>query len=349
MLSGLLETMYPIFLPQNIKNMFHRTVYDLLAQEDLCRVWRKISIHNKVIVLMYHEVLKDEQQIDAWTFVRESDFRRQIEYLNREFEVVSLHEALNSFNHPLPSKKSRAVITFDDGYSGNLHNVLPIVESLGIPITIFVTTKNVQEQRSYWFDEVIFALQSRTVHTEEIESILKDMGCTLDPDSIRGEERWDYIERVLGILKKLDPIYRQEIVDMIIRGKELVNIYCRNIRPMTIDEVRKISDSPLVTIGAHTHCHSILNQLSRVEAEITIRTSKALLQEWTGKNIQYFAYPNGDYSADVMQTVKDAGFSCALTTEPCPWNKKHNLFAIPRIGIGRYDSFRTFKARVSGF
>ena len=42
------------------------------------------------IVLMYHEVLPDEIGLPAWIAVRESEFRWQMEYLGRYFDVVTM-------------------------------------------------------------------------------------------------------------------------------------------------------------------------------------------------------------------------------------------------------------------
>ena len=32
------------------------------------------------------------------------------------------------------------MVTFDDGYSDNLNNALPIADSKGVPLTVFVTS-----------------------------------------------------------------------------------------------------------------------------------------------------------------------------------------------------------------
>ena len=72
-----------------------------------------------------------------------------------------------------------------------------------------------------------------------------------------------------------------------------------------------------VTIGAHTVSHPILSQLSPEEARAEIEGSRAAIRSRSGRAPQAFAYPNGgpaDYGDAVVSMVRDAGFTCAVTT-----------------------------------
>ena len=62
--------------------MMHRLLTGLLATEPLAR--RRSS--PGVTVLMYHEVLGDDDA-EAWTAVRVSELRRQIEYLKSAVDI----------------------------------------------------------------------------------------------------------------------------------------------------------------------------------------------------------------------------------------------------------------------
>ena len=120
------------------------------------------------------------------------------------------------------------------------------------------------------------------------------------------------------------------------------------LRSMTHDELVEVSGSPLITIGAHSHCHNILTQLSVEDMKDSVRTSKKLLEEWTGRRVRYFSYPNGNFNDAVVDIVEGLGFECAFTTVSRPWSKEDSAFTIPRIGVGRYDSLESFKIKVSG-
>jgi len=116
---------------------------------------------------------------------------------------------------------------------------------------------------------------------------------------------------------------------------------------MTPKQVRELSDAGLATIGAHSQTHDILTQITREEADDSILRSKEKLEAWTGRRVDYFSYPNGDYSPALMYAVKRAGFLAAVSTEERTWTLKDDIYAIPRIGVGRFDSLAQFKTKVS--
>src|SRR3990170_6078256 len=137
-----------------------RTLYKYCSSELILRIIRRYYQEKRIAVLMYHEVLDDSAPINAWTVVKKSHFIRQMEYLQSNFRVVSLDEAFQSiYQQSMQTDKNIAVITFDDGYSGNKNVVFPIIESMAIPITIFVSTGTVQSRALNWYDLVIIALQ----------------------------------------------------------------------------------------------------------------------------------------------------------------------------------------------
>ena len=65
--------------------MMHRLLTGLLATEPLLHRARRRSSPG-VTVLMYHEVLGDDDA-EAWTAVRVSELRRQIEYLKSAVDM----------------------------------------------------------------------------------------------------------------------------------------------------------------------------------------------------------------------------------------------------------------------
>lgn len=80
------------------------------------------------IILCYHSVGNNNYRFSN----KPSDFAAQVEYLVKNFEVVSLDEILKS------KKGKRVAITFDDGYEDILKNALPILEKYQIKATMFV-------------------------------------------------------------------------------------------------------------------------------------------------------------------------------------------------------------------
>lgn len=68
-------------------------------------------------------------------------------------------------------------------------------------------------------------------------------------------------------------------------------------------------------IGAHTMTHPRLTKISLEEAKKEIVNSKKYLETLTGKKINSFCYPGGDYNKEIRDLVEEAGFKYARTVK----------------------------------
>lgn len=334
-----------------IKNAIKKITYKAISLKPIITHWRRIKLYNKIVVLMYHEIRDDFDNIDAWTVVKKSDFIKQMEHLTNHFNIISLKDAIALMKNQILDNRDKpsVVITFDDGYKGNYQVLLPVIKSMNVPVTVFVATGHVQDQKLYWYDRLINALQPSSTPSSINLSLNHFSLSNYCINKNRGVKNWWETERLLCDLKTLKPDVRENVVEDILKvlnHKPKKSFY--NISPLSIKEVKELADCQLVTIGAHSHCHNILTQLTDDKIGETVSSSKRLLEDWTGKTVDYFSYPNGNYNDDVINIIKKIGFGCSLTTVARPWLKEDSLFTIPRIGIGRYDSFDYFKVKVSG-
>lgn len=328
-----------------LKQFARTAAYRLATCEPLFGRLRKRKLSGKAVVLMYHELAADDDDLEAWTVVKRRDFVRQMNYLRSKFDVVSLPQAIARMTRSGSSNRPVAVVTFDDGDRGNRDVLLPVVEELGLPVTIFIATRQIQDQEPYWFDRLINALQVDAPVTVTLPSPLA-VTCVIN--ETRGARNWGRIEHLLSSLKKLEPTMRELVVDGVVKNIERQHRRTRGIAPLSVNDIKELADCPLITIGAHSHCHNILTQLDRQAAFESAARSKELLESWTGQRVSYFAYPNGDFNDAVISAVVEAGFEAAVTTAPRPWGKEEQPFALPRIGVGRYDSLEVFKMNLIG-
>ena len=296
-------------------------------------------------VLVYHTLGLDDDDFDAWTVLRVSKFRNQIAFLQKHYDIITLDEALHAAA-PSPDARPRAVVTFDDGDMGLHAHLLPFVEEVKIPVTIYVATGQVESGHCYWFDRVMNALQSK----RPISIRLDDFGFgTWSFNIERGERNWASISALLGNLKLAAPEVREAAVDAIV-GQSTI---CEPPRftplaPLTIKQLQQLAQSSWITIGAHTHCHSLLDRIPLGEAVESIGTSRRLLIEWSGKDVRHFAYPNGNHTSELEHAVAGMRFDTATTAELGLWRSHSCRFAIPRVPIGRYEDWDRFKLRLIG-
>lgn len=78
---------------------------------------------------------------------------------------------------------------------------------------------------------------------------------------------------------------------------------------MTKAMVKEADESGLVTIASHTRHHPFLARMSSVTRVPEIAGSKADLEDVVGHPVVDFAYPFGSWSNQVMEEVKEAGYT----------------------------------------
>ena len=100
-----------------------------------------------VIVLFYHRIADDGANV--WTTSHRT-FTRQIDWLARHVELVSLEEAQRRILRG--NTRPCASITFDDGYAENCREAIPLLVRRRIPCTYFVTLENVLEGKPFPHD-----------------------------------------------------------------------------------------------------------------------------------------------------------------------------------------------------
>jgi peptidoglycan/xylan/chitin deacetylase (PgdA/CDA1 family) len=305
----------------------------------------------KVIFLAYHGVVRDKEPLDAWTVVRESEFRMQMEYIKANFDCLSIDEAL--FNKRRGVTRPGVVVTFDDGYANNLEIAFPILAEFGIPAIIYVTTRFVLERDLFWPDKIWMAAGLSQAKLVDLRGA--DHGLKLYPLSRKREEWQTNVSRIIEDLKKINACEIDNVVKKVVdrfksspgANKFRIEVEGNAFTPLTADQVLELSRNPLVTIGAHTHCHSLLDKVPLSQAKETMCHSKVILERIVGSRIDHFAYPNGNFNNDIATIAKNLGFKTALTFKHGFFNYDDDLFTIRRIGVGANTSIGLLKAMMS--
>lgn len=273
----------------------------------------------KVAVLAYHGVIADDEPLAErnWLQVRASEFRAQMDYLSRHYEVCGLDAVLT---RPW-SGRPRAVITFDDGYANNHGVALPILREYGLPATIFVATGAVGTGRLFWWDRLLLSCPAE-----------------LYPSAAK-----------IQAIKRLPALEVESAVDAYLDARGLRSVAgCPSCyRPLESREISELLDSGLIELGSHTHGHEILLTLSDEQLRVTLAESAASLRRW-GANPRFFAAPNGDYRDEQIALIREQGFTACIGTQAGLWRDTAAIDRIPRLEIGRGTDLGTFATQVSG-
>jgi peptidoglycan/xylan/chitin deacetylase (PgdA/CDA1 family) len=266
-------------------------------------------------------------------------------------------------NGSLPRRA--VVVTLDDGYADNLHNAKPAMERYDIPATVFVTSGYIGKNQEFWWDELDQVLfqpgklpESLSLHING--SVNKWMlGAAVDyseadyrgdynryaPNAERGSRLFFYY----SVWQKLQPLpdkQRREALDEIIAWAKVKPAARPTHRPLTSEEVGRLEEGGLLEVGAHTVTHPFLAAHPPSSQRDEIRQSKTDLEEVLSHPVTSFSYPHGNYTAETVALVREAGFNCACSTVSGNVRRNTNLFQLPRFEVGNWDGEK-FARRLS--
>ena len=280
-------------------------------------------------ILMYHRVLDDVQDKKAFTqpgmSVSTDVFKKQLEYLSRTHTVVSLRKLAEKIRdgHKLPDKT--AVITFDDGWRDNFVNAYPLLTKQSLPATIFLTTDYVDTVKPFWFVTVNWLISEGKLSADSIRELVPH----LSEDTYTYEPGPD---TVIEALKNVEQGRLDEIVESLVTQSGLSIDYWKSQKPMlSWDEVRLMRQDG-IEFGSHGRSHKILTLLDSDVVKHEVEGSRPILGEQLGEEVYSFSYPNGNFNEMVQNTVKAAGYRCAVATSTGATNKT-DLFALKRIAV----------------
>ncbi len=110
----------------------------------------------------------------------------------------------------------------------------------------------------------------------------------------------------------------------------------------TWDQLREMHKSGLITIASHTVNHLNMTNLKDAEIEKEVTESKKVLEKELGITIDYFTYPEGDFTERAKDKIKNAGYKAALSMSLDPRqersaNESEDLLTIMRFGQSRFN------------
>src|SRR5579862_847058 len=131
---------------------------------DAGRLFQRQSSGFTPFIACYHRVVGDFHRSATGTIpsmlISAGMLERQIDWLARHCEIMSLDEIGARLESGRPFDKPAAAVTFDDGYSDVYHYAYPLLKRKGIPAAFFVVTGLVGTGRPQLFDRLYRLLQT---------------------------------------------------------------------------------------------------------------------------------------------------------------------------------------------
>jgi len=330
-------------LLDRIKPLLKNTLYgsaSLPVLKKYLRYWQ-----GPCAIFCFHRVLPDAQAVldkspTSNLIISESHFREIIEYLNNQYQIITLDELIQHLKRGL--KKKVVCLTFDDGYKDNLYHALPILEQFNCPATLYITTCFAEGNTSMWWYELWDYVRSKEgLIKVDFEGRYKIWECS---DLSQKYKCYSELSSWMMVL----PLDRQQSLLKVLTNTEERKYYHKIC--LDWDEITKLDRHPLMTIGAHTHSHPILSLEDEETTRNEILFSKVLLEKRLGHSVDHLAYPFGSYKEVGLreyQLAEACGYLSAATTRCFPANYSHR-FQLPRYGITERTTPSIIEKRIGG-
>lgn len=295
-------------------------------------------------VLFYHGVSKIHNPLVESLHIEPDMFIRHLNYLQRYYELISMDEFHHRWQqHSFTGKE--VTLTFDDGYKNNLTVMAPILQKLGIPFTIFISTRHIDSgERFTTFigRAIIFCPQLSHIRIPEIG---------LDTSLSSTWQRKKVFEQISYAVKhsnisKVNRITQQLVEQLPPAEYQQLCDYYQADSLMDWEDVIMLNRKYGCTIGSHCLDHFICNDSQeKEEIERQIVESKNRIEEKTGVSCQYLAYPNGNANQTALAAAEKAGYKFGFVTDYKHISPETSAFCMPRYGV--IFDLNTFIAEMS--
>jgi peptidoglycan/xylan/chitin deacetylase (PgdA/CDA1 family) len=273
---------------------------------------------------MLHGVM-DEHEKAEWTPIRTRTSRKALRdtlaLSSRYLNFISLDDAVDMLSGNISVTNNACVVTFDDGQLNNYVCAIPILKEFSVPCTLYPSTRVVDEQSTYWFDRLDYAIQQPGLHDTTVT--VNNHVINIDQTTRRS------ISSSLSLLiKTLKKEYHfdhdfQKHVSLVCEdlenrsGKKIDQLENRDLwsAAMTWDEIAECSKSENIIIGSHTVNHVRLSIADSGTIRDELIKSKNVIESHTGRDCKHFCYPNGDWNLETKEIAKETGYISAVTTD----------------------------------
>lgn len=234
-------------------------------------------------------------------------FRKIVDWFRENgYVFLSCDQLLDILEQKIPCPRGAVWVSLDDGWKGNIDNVIPTAVEYNIPITIFIYTDAI-EDGTFWWQAVNESANRLPAGFRDIETIWK-----LPEDS------------------------RKQVLKLISQVRSPAT---SKREAMTVEDVRCISKIPQVALGSHTVTHAVLPNCSDYQVDYELRESKRKLEEWAGTPIRAFAYPRGYFDNRARRFLQEYGYGLAATAEQKFARSDGDRYLLPRTDVMDDGSF----------
>jgi len=302
---------------------------------------------NNLTIVMYHYVR--DLQYSRYPEIKglsKDDFKGQIQYIKRHYNVISGPELMNAIVEGAPLPPRPLMLTFDDGYIDHFTTVFPVLDRENLPGCFFPPAKCILENTVLDVNKIHFVLATTPEKRRLIEHILNSIDenrshYNLLPSTIYWEKlakpnRFDPAEVVFikHILQHELPVeLRQCIIDELFSRCVTNDEASFSLELYMNPEQMRVLQKHGMYVGSHGYDHFWLNTLSTKRQEQEIDQSLIFLKS-VGADVGRWimCYPYGAYDDSLLSVLKSRKCIVGLSTDVGLASlHENNPLTLPRI------------------
>ncbi len=311
----------------------------------------QIFFSHQTAIIMYHGLTDQDDQLENYhgKHLHIQTFKKHLEYLKKYYSIIPLDTFVEHVLTKTTLPKNAVVLTFDDGYESNFTLGFPLLKEFNAPATIFLTTDFIEQKQFIWPNRIEYAIL--TTRHSSLRMPIKNEELVFDLNSDEAKKK--AINDIKILLKSLDHTQRLEFVDEMEKSLEQKLMFNETTplthRALSWPQIQEMSQSNLITFGAHTCSHPILALCTSELMDKEITTPKKIIEEKLNKNCPLFCYPYGgedSFNEQTKKCVQEAGFCCALTTITGTNDALTDLFTLKRLGTSNLVGMDNFENKL---
>jgi len=314
-------------------------------------------LRRRIVILMLHGVM-DNSNETVWNPLRHRLSPDKLEEfmaaLAKHYHFVSLQDAVDMLQGKRPVRPYSLVLTFDDGYRNNITHALPVLRRFNAPVTFFIATGFVDQPKPFWFDRLDYALQHISGDCREVTVAGQTVRIRIaDRDALRASYSW--FRTLAKAEYRSDVEFLQTMSDLAEclegeSGKALKDVIEDDgwASLLTWPEIEAASKESYVCFGSHTVDHIRLGLVDERVARDQLARSKHSLEQHTSRPCLCLCYPNGSFTDETVELVREGGYVCGVTTEDGLNGIGNDVMKLHRINVPADVSSHELLARACG-
>lgn len=316
------------------KSLLIKKFAEPLRLYDLARVLTRRSPR----ILMYHRFSENPRP----GYVSAQAFEHQLVYLQKKYHLVSMTELVRGLRGDTPLNPNTIALTVDDGYADFYEVAFPILKRMGLPATIFVTTRFADGNFWLWPDIISYVLSNASSLIEDVQA--GDLAVRAGLLSLC--DRSDLWLPIVSYLLTLPDAEKHRWIQRFARSAQV------DIPQSPPMEYGAASWTQLhemqrhgIEIGGHTATHPSLGRVTLAQLKAEVAECKNALDRNLGERERQFCYPNGqpqDLNEDVKAAVREGGFASSVVAF-YDRNALNDLYELRRYSASE-DNFQFLKA-----